>query len=78
MINNSMPNFLSNHLALIKIKTNAIVDFDLDNFSFNKKSYFFNNCNFLSNNNYYKDNLNNGSNSKFNINLTVLIKNYIW
>lgn len=49
---------------------------DFDNSSFNKESYPSNDCSLLFNDNHNKDNLNVGSNSKFDINLTVLIKKH--
>lgn len=78
MINNSISNSLDNHLALINIETNAVIDSNFNNSSSNKESYFFDNCIFLFNHDYYKDNLNINSNDKFDISLIVLIKKRIW
>lgn len=61
-VNDSIPNFPNNHLTLVNIKINAIIDSDFDNFSSNKENYIFNNCIFLSNYDYYKNNLNIGNN----------------
>lgn len=78
IINNSISNSLDNHLALINIETNAVIDFNLNNSSSNKESYFFDNCIFSFNHDYHKDNLNIGSNDKFDISLIILIKKRIW
>lgn len=77
VINNSMPNSFNNYLVLINIITNVVIDSNLDNFRSNKKNYLFNNCSFLSKNNFYKNNINSSSNRKFGINLVILIKNCI-
>lgn len=52
-INNSMPNFSSKRPTLIDVESNAVVDFNLDNSSSNKKSYLSNDCGFSFNSNYY-------------------------
>lgn len=74
-IDDSMPNSFGNHQALVNIETNVVIDFNPDNYSSNKNSYLSDDYSSLSNDNYYKDNLNNGSNGESGIPLTVSIKN---
>lgn len=72
-----MSNFSNNHLALINVETNVVINFDFDNSSFNKNSYFSNDCGFSFNNNHHTINLNNNSNNKSNISSIISIKKYI-
>lgn len=76
-VDNSISNSLSNRLALINFKTNAVIDSNSENSSSNKKSYLSDDCSSLFNDDHYKDNLDVGSNSKSDINLMVLIKKCI-
>ena len=76
-VDDSMTNSSDNFFTSINVKTNIVVDFDLDNFSSNKDSYLFNNCNFLSNDNHHKDNLDGGSNSESGTSLIILVKKRI-
>lgn len=52
-----------------------IIDFNFDNYSFNKN--FFKDYKFLCNNTHYNNNFNNSNNNDSNISLTFLIKKYI-
>lgn len=76
-IDDNVTSSSNNHLILINIKTNVVVDFNLDNFSSDKDSYLSNNYCFLSNNNYHKNNLNSGNNNKFDTSLIVSRKKRI-
>lgn len=77
-VDNSVLNSLSNRLASINIKTNTVIDSDSNNSSSDKESYLFDNCSFLSNNDYHKNNLDIASNNKSSTSLIVSIKKRKW
>lgn len=71
---NSLLNFLCNHLSPINVDINIVVDFHSDNSSSNKHSYLFNAFGSLSNYDYHKNNFNGGTISESDSNFIVLIK----
>lgn len=70
-VNDSLPNFSDNRLALINLEIKAVINFNNDNFSFNKDNYFFDDYNSLSHYDYHKNHSDGNNNDKSNTSLMV-------
>lgn len=76
VFDDSVSTFSNNRPAPMNVKTNIVIDFDIDNSSFDQDSYFFDEYSFLSNDNYHIDNFDGSINSESGRSLTVLIKKH--